>query len=191
MAAGAQTKHDLVFVSFTAEISQTTSESLLGLCANLATQRVGTVYLLLSTPGGSVSSGITIYNTLRAMPFKLVTHNTGSVNSIGNAVFLAGEERYACPNATFMFHGVGLDVQNRRFEQKDLRETLGMIVAEQTKIGAVITERTKISADEVGQLFLEAVTRDPDYARDKGIIQEIRDVQIPPGVPVHQFVFKR
>ena len=38
-------------------------------------------------------SGMTLYNTLRAMPFELITHNVGNVDSIGNAVFLAGDLR--------------------------------------------------------------------------------------------------
>ena len=65
------------------------------------------VYLLLSSEVGSVMHGINLYNVLRALPVKLVTHNVGNVDSIGNAIFLAGEERYACQHSTFMFHGVG------------------------------------------------------------------------------------
>src|SRR5688572_11202486 len=101
---------ETVYVSFIAEINQTTTESLLGLCAKLGNSGVKRVYLLLSSPGGAVSAGIAAYNLLRAMPFHLVTHNVGSVNSIANVIFLAGEERYASPSATFMFHGVGFDV---------------------------------------------------------------------------------
>jgi len=55
--------------------------------------------------------GMNLYNVLRAMPFKLITHNVGNVDSIGNAVFLARAERYACPHSTFMFHGVGIAEQ--------------------------------------------------------------------------------
>lgn len=44
---------------------------------------------------------------LRAFPFKLVTHNVGNMDSIGNAVFLAGEQRLACPHSTFMFRLTG------------------------------------------------------------------------------------
>src|SRR5438874_2120012 len=99
-----------VFVSFSAEIVPHTTEALIATVANLANQHVPRVHLLLSTPGGSVMNGITLYNTLRGMPFELITHNVGNVNSIGNAVFLAGTRRYACPQATFMFHGVGIDV---------------------------------------------------------------------------------
>ena len=69
-------------------------------------------YVLLSTPGGQVTSGLTVYNFLRSIPAKVTMHNIGNVNSIGNAIFLAADERFACAHSTFMFHGVGFDVQN-------------------------------------------------------------------------------
>jgi ATP-dependent protease ClpP protease subunit len=82
----------IVYVSFSAEINPSTTESLISLMANLANLQVQEVYLLLSTPGGSVMNGMNIYNALRAMPFKLTTHNVGNVDSIGNTIFLAGED---------------------------------------------------------------------------------------------------
>ena len=96
-----------VYVSFSADINPTTTETLIGLCAKLSQEGATTIYLLLSTPGGNVHNGINLYNMLKSMPFKLITHNVASVDSVGNVVFLAGDERYACANATFMFHGVG------------------------------------------------------------------------------------
>jgi ATP-dependent protease ClpP protease subunit len=114
-----------VYVSFSAEIDVKTTESLISTMANLASNpAVETVHLLLSTPGGSVMHGMNLYNALRAMPFHLITHNMGNVDSIGNAVFLAADERYACPHTTFMFHGVGVDQVTRgsRLEEKPLRE---------------------------------------------------------------------
>ena len=128
---------------------------------------------------------------LRAMPFKLVTHNVGRVNSIGNVVFLAGEERYAVPHSTFMFHGVGFEVKQMRFEEKNLRERLDSLLLDQQKIGAIFAERTTLSHDQIQKLFLEAVTHDPEYARSNGFIHDIRDVEIPRGTPVHQMVIKR
>jgi ATP-dependent Clp protease protease subunit len=180
------------YVSFSAEINQPTTEALLGVCADLANRKVDIVYLMLSSPGGSVMCGLTLYNVLRAMPFKLITHNVGNVDSIGNCVFLAGTERYCCPNATFMFHGVGFDVSGTvRFDEKLLRERTDGVQADQRRIAAVIRERAKIDPDELDKLFLEAVTRDPSYALSRGIIDEIRDVQIPKGAPILQLVFKR
>lgn len=182
----------ITYVSFVAEISQQTTEVLLGVCAELATKRVPEVYLMLSTPGGNVMNGMTIYNFLRSMPYKLITHNIGNVDSIGNVVFLAGAERYSSPHATFMFHGVGFDIMTpMRFEEKLLRERLGSIQSDQTRIGSIIAERTGIAAQEVEKLFLEAVTRNPDYAKANGIIHDIREAKVPAGAPLFQLVFKR
>lgn len=184
---------DTVYVSFSAEIIPATTEVLLRTCADLANKGTKTVHLLLSTPGGSVMHGLTIYNVLRGMPFKLITHNVGAVNSIGNVIFLSGQERYACPNSTFMFHGVGFDVpQGVRMEEKVLRERLDSITSDQARIGAVIEERTAFpDAAEIERLFLEAVTKDAGYAKARGIVHDIREVQVPPGVPVLQLVFQR
>lgn len=86
------------YVSFSGEINVGTTELLLATMANVANQGIPEVHLLISTPGGSVMNGINIYNVLRGLPLKLVTHNVANVDSIGNAIFLAGEERYACAN---------------------------------------------------------------------------------------------
>jgi ATP-dependent protease ClpP protease subunit len=48
-------------------------------------------------------NGLNIYNVLIGLPFELITHNVGNVDSIGNAIFLAGSKRYAChtPHSCF------------------------------------------------------------------------------------------
>lgn len=180
------------YVNFAAEVNPATTETLIAVMAQFASQRIPEVHLLLSTPGGSVMHGITIYNVLRGMPFRLITHNVGSVNSIGNAIFLAGEHRYACSNSTFMFHGVGFDVTgNVRFEEKLLRERLDAILTDQNRIGAIIESRTRLPKSEIDQLFLVASTKDANFALANGLIEEIRDVNLLPGCPVAALVFKR
>lgn len=181
----------MVYVSFSAEINVATSETLIALLAQQANAGVDHVYLMLSTPGGVVMSGMTLYNTMRAMPFKLTTHNVGNVDSIGNAVFLAGEERYASPHSTFMFHGVGRDVQNLRLEQRNLQESLDSILHDEQRIGSILNERSALGVDETLNLFKEARTKDAAFALEKGLIHEIRDVQIPAGTPILSLVFKR
>lgn len=80
-----------VYVAFSAEINPTTTESLIATAANCVNQGFQRFYLLLSTPGGSVMHGINLYNVLRSLPFELVIHNVGNVDSIGNAIFLRRE----------------------------------------------------------------------------------------------------
>jgi ATP-dependent Clp protease protease subunit len=180
-----------VYVIFTAEIVPQTVETLIQALSNLAQNQVPEVYMAFATPGGSVMHGITLYNFLRGMPFNLIMHNLGNVDSIGNAIFLAGKERYACAHSTFMFHGVGFDQPAARYEEKNLREMLNGIENDQRRIGSIITDRTNIPQDEVQAFFREAQTKTAEFARERGIVHEIREFDAPPGAPVVSFVFKR
>ncbi|MHB8651343.1 MAG: ATP-dependent Clp protease proteolytic subunit [Gaiellaceae bacterium] len=180
-----------VYVSFSAEIIASTTESLIATLANCANAGAAAVHLLLSTPGGTVMNGMNLYNVLRGLPFKLVTHNVGNVDSIGNAVFLAGDERFACPHSTFMFHGVGFEGTGDRLEEKLLRERLDGLMSDQKRIGNIIDERTSLEGDQIEALFREAQTKDATYAVGVGIVHEIKDVEIPPGSPVVSLVFQR
>jgi ATP-dependent Clp protease protease subunit len=192
MAVQANLQQGTVYVSFSAEINANTTESLIATMSQFAMQGVQEVHLLMSTPGGTVMHGMNLYNVLRALPFKLITHNVGNVDSIGNAIFLAGEERFACPHSTFMFHGVGFDSQpGLRLEEKNLRESLSGLLADQNKIATVIEERTLLSMQKIRPLFRQAQTKDVAYAVSAGIVHEVKDVQIPAGAPIIALVFQR
>jgi ATP-dependent Clp protease, protease subunit len=181
-----------IYVSFSAEIMATTTEALIALLSKHVNDGVKEVYLMLSTPGGTVMNGMNLYNVLRALPVKLITHNMGNVDSIGNAVFLAGQERYACRHSTFMFHGVGVDLPSgTRLEEKFLRERLNGVMADQKRIGSIIGERTNLKGRQIMNLFKEARTKDADYARRVGIVHDILDATIPVGAPIFSLVFPR
>lgn len=182
----------LVYVTYSAEMVVKTTESLIAVMSNLANLGVQNVYLVLNTPGGTVMDGLNVYNILRSMPFTLTTHNAGNVDSIGNVVFLAGTTRYATSNATFMFHGVGFDITSKtRLEEKNLRELMGNVDSDQRRIGSIIAQHTNLSVREIAGLFREAKTKDASWAVNKGIIHDIRDVQIPSGCPVISLVYQR
>jgi ATP-dependent protease ClpP protease subunit len=179
-----------IYVTFSAEINPNTTESLIALLSQQINMGIQEVYLLLSTPGGNVINGINLYNILSSFPIKLITHNVGNVDSIGNAIFLAGHERYACPHSTFMFHGFDTPGQIR-LEEKLLRERLQSVLADQNRIGSIIGERTRLKNRQIKNLFKEARTKDADFARSVGIVDDIRQAEIPPGAPIFSLVFQR
>lgn len=172
------------YVSFSAEINAHTTESLIAIMADCASKGAAEVHLLLSTPGGAVMNGINLYTVLRALPFKLVTHNVGNVDSIGNAIFLAGEDRYACPHSTFMFHGVGAAFQAAtQVDAKRLREQLDSLDADELRIGSILEQRTNLTRAQIVTFFRDAHTMNAAVAVSLGVVDEIRDVQIPRAVP--------
>jgi ATP-dependent protease ClpP protease subunit len=183
---------ETVYISFSAEINPHTTESLLAVFANQLNAGKTRFCLMLSTPGGSVMNGLNLYNVLRGLPITLITHNVGNVDSIGNAIFLAGQTRYACAHSTFMFHGVAFNfTQGVSLDERGSRERLANILSDQKRIGSIIQERTTLTAKRVRSMFREARTVDSAFAVGSGIVHEIRDVQIPPGAPVYQLVFQR
>lgn len=183
-------KHPL-YLSFSAEINQNTVEKLMAAFAQHYNQGVRDFYLLLSSPGGNVMNGINVYNYLRSLPIRLRTHNVGIVDSIANVIFLAADTRYAVKNSSFLFHGVGFDIAQARFEEKQIKEKLEVIRRDQKLIADIIAERSQLTASEVEQMFLEAKTMTPEEAQTKSMIAAVQDVKIPDGAPLIQFVFQR
>jgi len=166
-------------------ISQQSAQAFLDIITGLVRQQIKSVYLLISTDGGQVLEGMTLYNVLRGLPFDLTTHNIGSVNSIGNVVFLAGQQRYASPTANFMFHGVAYPgIAGQRMDEKFLVEKLDGVKAEHKRIGEAIESRTGLPSQEVEKLFIQQAVKDATYAKANGFIHDIREVNVPPGSTV-------
>lgn len=183
---------ECVYGLFTAEINQNTTESLIQTLVKIAEHNIPKVYLAFSTPGGFVADGITLYNFLLGTPFELTIHNIGNVDSIGNAIFLAGDKRYACEHSTFMFHGVVFtNPQVARFERKHILEMLDGVTADERRIGSIICEHSRVTKQEVEGFFRETQTITAKLAHDRGIVHEVREFQLPLGVPTFSFVFER
>lgn len=189
---GDQLTRPPAFISFSAEVVPQTTEALIQAVTNFVNQGFKEVHLLLSTPGGSVMHGITIYNILRGLPIKLITHNVGNVDSIGTVIYLAGEQRYACPQTTFMLHGVSFGTNTPiQFFEKNLKERLASVQADQERIKAVYCDRAGINPEIAEAFFLGESTINANDAVAQGIAQEVRPVSIPAGSPVLQLVFNR
>jgi ATP-dependent Clp protease protease subunit len=175
----------LVYLIFFAQFRPETARAILEVAGQCANAGVEEVHLLLGTPGGGVDAGIAVYNGLRGMPFKLVTHNTGNVASIGVAVYLAGEERLTCPNSTFLLHGVTTGVEDGEHRAKWFREQHDSMLATEQKINAILAERTALSEEELAAFAETEETKHAAESVDAGIAHRIADVDIPDEAYVH------
>jgi ATP-dependent protease ClpP protease subunit len=138
------------------------------------------LYFSFSSPGGNVAAGITLYSFLRGLPIEIIMHNTGSVDSIATAIFLAGDKRYACQHSTFLFHGVAVGVQQAaNLTLSTLRELISGVEQDENKIIQIMTNRTNLSDSELRELFRVGEAKPPIFAESKGIVHSIRDLNIP------------
>jgi len=131
--------------------------------------------LLISTPGGSVFHGLSAYNFLKGIPAKIVTHNFGSVDSIGVVLFCAGSERRSVPQARFLLHGVSMGLQkDQRFEEKQLEESLKGLRIDLTNIARVVAANTGKPEKEVYDAMIDRTTLDPEQAKAWGLVHTVQ-----------------
>jgi len=141
--------------------------------------------LLISSPGGSVFHGLSAYNYLKGIPARVVTHNFGSVDSIGVIVYCAGDRRMSVPQARFLLHGVSANFpQNASLEEKQLEERLKGLKIDIENIAKVIAANTGKSAGEVTSAMLDRTTLNPDEAKEWGLVHEIKVELFPAGAEV-------
>lgn len=131
--------------------------------------------LLISTPGGSVYHGLAAHNFLKGIPAEVITHNFGSVDSIGVVLYCAGMRRYSVPHARFLLHGVQANFpQQASLEEKQLEERLKGLQIDIRNIARVIAANTGKSEGEVTRAMLDRTTLDPEGARAWGLVHEIK-----------------
>ena len=98
------------------------------------------VSLYLNTPGGIVSAGLGIYDTMQLIKPNVNTICTGLAASMGSILLSAGEKRSILPHARVMIHqplggvtGQASDIIIEAEEIKKCRDELCNILAEHTK----------------------------------------------------------
>jgi ATP-dependent Clp protease protease subunit len=176
----------IFYVNYFDQVTDSKVRALMALCVEiLAKVKPAGLYFGLSSPGGNVAAGETLYNFLRSLPLEITMHNIGSVDSIATVIFLAGSQRFACPHSRFLFHGVStIFNQQTTLSPVQVREILSGFEQDEARITELIVERSKLTASEMSELFRQGETKDPAFALQKGIIHDIRDFSLPPGAQV-------
>ena len=119
------------------DVAQRTAEKLL----SLAYESEDPITLYISSPGGHVESGDTIFDMIRFIGPQVRTVGTGWVGSIATHIYLAPEKehRYCLPNTRFLIHqpagGFGGDASDIEIHAREIlktRERINRVIAEQT-----------------------------------------------------------
>ena len=126
------------------------------------------ISLYINSPGGSVSAGMAIYDTMQFIKSDVSTLCTGMAASMGAFLLAAGAKgkRFSLPNSRIMIHqplggaqGQASDIEIQAREILYLRERLNGILADKTgktaeQIGKDTDRDNFMSADEAAQYGL-------------------------------------
>ncbi len=132
------------------------------------------ISLYINSPGGSVSAGMSIFDTMQFIKPDVSTLCMGMAASMGAFLLAAGAKgkRIALPNARIMIHqpsggsqGQATDIEIQAREILRLREVLNQILAERT--GQPIE---KIRTDSERDYYMSAAE-----AKDYGLVDQVID----------------
>jgi len=138
------------------------------------------INLLLSSPGGSVFHGLSVYNFLKGAPIEVFTYNFGSVDSIGVVMYCAGSKRFCVPHARFLIHGVKMNFQGQAsFDEFQIHEHLKSVQIDQKNIARVIADNTGKGAEVIETDMHDRKTLNPNEAKDYGLVNEIKSQLFP------------
>jgi ATP-dependent Clp protease protease subunit len=99
------------------------------------------VHLYINSPGGSVTAGMAIYDTMQFITCDVATYCLGQAASMGAVLLAAGAKgkRHALPNSRIMIHqpsagmeGTAEDIMIHATEYRKTKEKLNRILAEHT-----------------------------------------------------------
>ena len=130
------------------------------------------IHLYVNSPGGVVTAGMAIYDTMQYLKAPVSTICVGQAASMGAVLLAAGTagKRFALPNARVMIHqplggfqGQATDISIHAQEILRMRESLNGILAKHSG-----NDLEKIKADTERDFFMDSAT-----ARNYGIIDEI------------------
>ena len=99
------------------------------------------IYLYINSPGGSVTAGMAIYDTMQFIPNDVVTVATGLAASMGQFLLSSGTKgkRYATPNARILMHqpsggigGTASDIKIQAEQMLYVKKQMAQLIAEHT-----------------------------------------------------------
>jgi ATP-dependent Clp protease protease subunit len=137
------------------------------------------IHLYINSPGGVITSGLSIYDTMRFIKPDVSTMCIGQACSMGSFLLSAGAKgkRYALPNSRIMIHqpsggaqGQATDIEIQAREILYLRERLNQMYAEHT--GQPLE---RVARDVERDFFMST-----EQAREYGLIDQIVERRVSP-----------
>ena len=145
------------------------------------------INLYINSPGGSVTSGLAIYDTMQFVTCDVATYCVGIAASMGAVLLTAGTKgkRYALPNSDVMLHQVSGGAQG---PASDVERTVEYMFRLKKRLIGIIAHHTGKSEEQI------QADSDRDYwitaqqAKEYGLVDEVvrsrKDV-VPEALPIN------
>tara|TARA_B100000686_G_scaffold94547_1_gene100984 strand:+ start:2017 stop:2628 length:612 start_codon:yes stop_codon:yes gene_type:complete len=126
----------------------------------------------INSPGGLVTSGLGIYDTMQYIKPPVSTLCIGQASSMGSFLLAAGEKgkRFSLPNSRIMVHQPSAGYQG---QATDIEIHAKEILALKDRLNKIYSKHTKKSENEIRKALERDKFMTPEEAREFGLIDEV------------------
>ncbi len=126
----------------------------------------------INSPGGLVTSGLGIYDTMQYINSPVSTLCIGQASSMGSFLLSAGEKgkRYSLPNSRIMVHQPSAGFQG---QATDIQIHAKEILSLKTRLNKIYSKHTGKSVDEISKALERDNFMNPDEAKSFGLIDSV------------------
>ena len=130
------------------------------------------IYLYINSPGGLVTAGLGIYDTMQYINSPVSTLCIGQASSMGSFLLAAGEKgkRYSLPNSRIMVHQPSAGFQG---QATDIQIHAKEILSLKTRLNTIYSKHTGKSVDEISKALERDNFMTPSEAKNFGLIDSV------------------
>ena len=132
------------------------------------------IFFYINSPGGLVTSGLGIYDTMQYIKSPVSTLCIGQASSMGSFLLSAGEKgkRFSLPNSRIMVHQPSAGFQG---QATDIQIHAKEILALKERLNKIYSKHTGKSVKEISQALERDNFMTPEEAKDFGLIDSVVD----------------
>ncbi len=142
------------------------------------------IHIYINSPGGSVTAGLAIYDTMQFVTCDVNTYCMGMAASMGAVLLCAGAKgkRYALPNSDIMIHQVSGGAQG---QASDVERQVEFMFKLKRRLEAIIAHHTGKPVDQVHKDADRDYYMTAEEAKEYGLVDEVvkSRKEIPGAVP--------
>ena len=130
------------------------------------------IFFYINSPGGLVTSGLGIYDTMQYIKSPVSTLCIGQASSMGSFLLSAGEKgkRFSLPNSRIMVHQPSAGFQG---QATDIQIHAKEILALKERLNKIYSKHTGKSFKEISQALERDNFMTPEEAKDFGLIDSV------------------
>tara|TARA_B100000945_G_scaffold279567_1_gene246060 strand:+ start:65 stop:676 length:612 start_codon:yes stop_codon:yes gene_type:complete len=130
------------------------------------------IYLYINSPGGLVTAGLGVYDTIQYIKPPVSTLCIGQAASMGSFLLAAGEKgkRFSLPNSRIMVHQPSAGFQG---QATDIEIHANEVLSLKKRLNEIYSKHTNKSVDDIKQALERDNFMTPENAKDFGLIDKV------------------